>query len=86
MSRSLSRPAASITRNAITSVALPPEPVETRLPFRSLTVLMPVPSMVTTCMRLGYRIISVRTGTGLSLNLSWPLCASSAASAMLSAM
>ena len=35
MSLSLSRPAASIMRNAITSVALPGEPVDTRLPFRS---------------------------------------------------
>ena len=73
MSLSLSSPAASITRNAITSVALPPEPVETRLPFRSFIVLMPAPSTVTTCMRLGYITISVRTGTGLPLNLSSPL-------------
>src|SRR5580765_5287843 len=35
MSLSLSRPAASMTRKAMTSVALPPEPVDTRLPFRS---------------------------------------------------
>src|SRR6267143_1429465 len=35
MSRSLSRPAASMTRNPITSVALPGDPVETRLPLRS---------------------------------------------------
>ena len=53
MSLSLSRPAASMTRNAITSVALPGDPVETRLPFRSAIVSMPVPSTVTTCMRFG---------------------------------
>ena len=57
MSLSLSRPAASITRNAITSVALPPEPVETRLPLRSAILVMPVPSIVTTCMRFGYSTI-----------------------------
>src|SRR5690349_13010916 len=45
MSRSLSSPAASMTRNAITSVALPPEPVETRLPLRSFIILMPVPAI-----------------------------------------
>ena len=50
MSLSLSRPAASMTRKANTSVALPGEPVETRLPFRSSTLSMPVPSTVTTCM------------------------------------
>src|SRR6266705_1961649 len=43
MSRSLSRPAASMTRNPITSVALPGEPVETRLPFRSAIFVMPMP-------------------------------------------
>ena len=42
-----------MTRNAITSVALPGDPVETRLPFRSAMVWMPVPSTVTTCMRFG---------------------------------
>ena len=73
MSLSLSRPAASMTRNAITSVALPPEPVETRLPLRSAILVMPVASIVTTCMRFGYSTISVRTGTGLPVNLSWPL-------------
>src|SRR5216684_1627598 len=83
MSRSLSSPAASMTRNAITSVALPPEPVETRLPFRSFMVLTPVPSIVTTCIRLGYMTIRVRIGTGLPVNLSWPLSASSPASAIV---
>ena len=73
MSLSLSRPAASMTRNAITSVALPPEPVETRLPLRSAIFLTPVAVMVTTCMRLGYSTISVRTGTGLPVNLSCAL-------------
>ena len=34
-----------MTRNAITSVALPGEPVETRLPLRSDIFSMPVPSM-----------------------------------------
>jgi len=37
----------------MTSVALPGEPVETRLPLRSFIVAMPVPSTVTTCMRFG---------------------------------
>ena len=37
----------------MTSVALPGEPVETRLPLRSRIELMPVPSIVTTCMRFG---------------------------------
>jgi hypothetical protein len=53
MSLSLSRPAASITRKANTSVALPPEPVETRLPLMSPILVTPVPSIETTCMRLG---------------------------------
>ena len=86
MSRSLSSPAASMTRNAITSVALPPEPVETRLPFRSDILVTPVPSIDTTCIRFGYSTASVRTGIGLPLNLSWPLTASIAASACVSAM
>ena len=86
MSLSLSRPAASITRNAITSVALPGEPVETRLPFRSAILLMPRPSTVTTCMRFGYRTISVRSGTLLPLNLSSPRNASWLASAIVKAM
>ncbi len=34
-------------------VALLGAPVDTRLPFRSLTLLMPLPSTVTMCMRLG---------------------------------
>jgi len=34
-------------------VALPPEPVETRLPLRSVIFLMPVAVMVATCMRFG---------------------------------
>ena len=72
MSLSWSRPTASITRKAMTSVALPGEPVDTRLPLRSATVLMPVPSMVTTCMRFGYITMSVRSGTLLPLNLSSP--------------
>ena len=42
-----------MTRKAITSVALPPEPVETRLPFRSAIFFTPEAVMVTTCMRLG---------------------------------
>ena len=42
--------------------------------------------LVTTCMRLGYSTISVRTATGLPVNLSVPLYASSVASAMVSAM
>ena len=42
-----------MTRNAITSVALPAEPVDTRLPLRSAIFSMPVPSMVTTCMMFG---------------------------------
>ena len=37
----------------MTSVALPGEPVDTRLPLRSDILLMPVPSIVTTCMRFG---------------------------------
>ena len=39
---------------------------------------MPVPSMVTTCIRFGYSTISVRTLTLLSLNLSTPCAASHA--------
>ena len=73
MSLSLSMPAASIRRKAITSVALPGEPVDTRLPLRSASLLMPLPSTLTTCMRLGYSTTSVRTGTLLPLNLSSPL-------------
>ena len=37
----------------MTSVALPGEPVETRLPLRSDIFSMPLPSIDTTCMRLG---------------------------------
>ncbi|MNC96726.1 hypothetical protein D3C83_141770 [compost metagenome] len=37
-------------------------------------------------MRFGYSTASVRTGIGLPLNLSWPLTASIAASACVSAM
>ena len=37
----------------ITSVPLTGAPVETRLPLRSVILLMPVPSTVTTCMRFG---------------------------------
>ena len=37
----------------MTSVPLTGAPVETRLPFRSLILLTPVPSTVTTCMRFG---------------------------------
>ena len=85
MSLSLSSPAASITRKPMTSVALPGEPVETRLPFRSAMLLMPVPSIVTTCIRLGYRIISVFSGTLAPLNLSSPRSASWPASAMVKA-
>jgi hypothetical protein len=81
-SLSLSMPAASIRRKAITSVALPGEPVDTRLPLRSANLLTPLPSTLTTCMRLGYRTMSVRTGTFWPLNLSSPLKASCAASLM----
>ena len=35
------------------SVPLPAEPVDTRLPLRSDSLLMPVPSTVTTCILLG---------------------------------
>ena len=35
------------------SVALPGLPADSRLPFKSAMVLMPVDSRVTTCMRLG---------------------------------
>ncbi|MNC85860.1 hypothetical protein D3C83_14760 [compost metagenome] len=52
MSFNGSMPAASRTRNAMTSVALPGEPVDRRLPLRSFMVLIPVPSTVTTCMML----------------------------------
>jgi len=75
-----------MTRNAITSVALPPEPVETRLPLRSDIFVTPVPSMLTTCMRFGYITIRVRTGTGLPLNLSWPFSASRPASTIVMAI
>ena len=73
-------------RNAITSVALPGEPVETRLPFRSAILAMPLPSIVTTCIRFGYRIISVFSGTLAPLNLSSPRSASWLASVMAKAM
>ena len=75
-----SMPIASSTRNAITSTPLPGEPVETRLPLRSAIVLMPLPSIVTTCIRFGYSTISVLRGTLLPLNLSRPCAASLAAS------
>src|SRR5450755_1402222 len=48
-----SMPNASMRRIAVTSVPLTGAPVETRLPFRSFIELMPLPSTVTTCMRLG---------------------------------
>ena len=72
MSLSLSMPAASITRIAKISVPLPGAPVETRLPFRSSNLLMPLPSSVTTCMRFGYMTTRARTGSFLG-NLSRPL-------------
>ena len=49
MSLSGSRPAALSTRNAITSVPLPGEPVDTTRPFRSASRLMFFPSIVATC-------------------------------------
>ena len=42
-----------MTRKAMTSVALPGEPVDTRLPLRSFMLLTPMPSTLTTCMRFG---------------------------------
>ena len=48
MSRSGSIPTARSTRNAITSVPLPGEPVETTLPRRSASEWMFLPSMVAT--------------------------------------
>ena len=42
-----------MTRKAITSVALPPEPVDTRLPFRSAIFSTPAPSILTTCIWFG---------------------------------
>src|SRR5262249_43555103 len=85
MSLSLSRPAASMRRKAITSVALPGGPVETRLPLRSASFSTPAPSMPTTAMRLGSSTISVRPSAGAPLILSSPLSASSAASTITSA-
>ena len=81
-SLSLSRPADSSRRNAMTSVALPGAPVLMRLPLRSFMVLMPVPSTVTTCMRFGYSTRRVRRSTFLPANLPSPTCASFAASAI----
>src|SRR5262245_13080431 len=49
MSLSGSMPAARSTRNAITSVPLPGEPVETTRPRRSVRRLIPLPSTVATC-------------------------------------
>ena len=66
----------------MTSVALPALPAEMRLPFKSAMVLMPVASVVTTCMRLGYSTNKVFTSTLRPLNFSWPLAASKAASTM----
>ena len=70
----------------MTSVALPGEPVDTRLPFKSAMRLMPLPSTLTTCMRLGYKTIRVRKGTLLPLNFSTPWYASCAASVMVKPM
>ena len=75
-----SMPTASSTRSAMTSTPLPGEPVDTRLPLRSASLVMPVPSTVTICMRFGYSTISVRALTFASLNLSMPCAASHAAS------
>ena len=86
MSFSMSRPIASSKRCAISSVALFGAPVDTRLPFRSANLLMPVPSTVTTCMRFGYATISERIGTWPPENLPCPLKPSHAASAIDSAM
>ena len=72
-SLSLSSPAASRIRKAITSVALPGDPVEMCLPLRSAILLMPRPSVDTRCIRFGYSTIKVRSGTLLPLNLSSPL-------------
>jgi len=51
-SLSRSRPAPSMSRSAMTSVAEPGAPVEMRLPFMSAIDLMPLAAVVTTCMRL----------------------------------
>ena len=53
ISLSLSKPAASSKRKAITSVALPGLPVLTCFPFRSAVVLIPVLSTLTKCIRFG---------------------------------
>ena len=84
MSLSLSRPAASMTRNAKISVPLPGAPVETRLPLRSSNLVMPLPSTVTTCIRLTYMTTSALIGSFLG-NLSLPLIASTAVSTWVKA-
>lgn len=76
-------PAASSRRSAITSVPLLGSPVEMRLPFRSVSCLMPLASVVTTCILFGYSTIRVRASTLRSLNLARPLTASQAVSAMV---
>ncbi len=79
-SLSLSRPAASSTRKANTSVAEPGDPVEMRLPFRSSILFTPVPSTVTTCMWFGYITTRAWIGSLPLVNLSVPLIASHDAS------
>ena len=85
MSLSLSRPAASIRRKEKISVPLPGEPVDTRLPLRSSNLVMPLPSTVTTCIRLEYMTTSARTGSFLGKR-SRPFSASTAVSTCVKAI
>ena len=80
-------PYASSVRLAMISVPLPAEPIETRLPFRSGTVLIPADSLTTRCVRFVYRTASAFASEGFSgdANDPFPLTASNAVSASVNA-
>ena len=63
-------------RIAVISVPLAGAPVDTRLPFRSLKVLMPLPSTVTRACGSARTPRACAAHTLWSLNLSSPLAAS----------
>ena len=58
-------------RCAMISVPLPGKPVETRFPFRSTSLSIPLSSKVTICILLGYKKTRARTGSFL-LNFPFP--------------
>ena len=88
MSFAGSMPYASSVRFAIVSVPLPADPIDTRFPLRSVTVLIPPPSLTTRCVRFVYRTARALASAGFSgdANEPLPFTASNAVSASVNAM